>query len=128
MAWAARACYFAIMSQPTIDELRQQAQRLHQAGNLAEAENVYHQILARNPNDALATHLLGLLAFQSGRPQLAVQLMNKSVAMPDPPVGFFFNFANVLAALEDNLGAVRHYRRALELQPNYPEALNNLAT
>src|SRR5205085_11303205 len=30
--------------------------------------------------------------------------------------------------LQDNPGAVRHYRRALELEPNYPQALNNLAT
>src|SRR5207253_5387396 len=85
-------------------------------------------ILAREPNDALATHLLGLVAFQSGQPQLAVQLIGKSITSKDAPAPFFFNFGNVLAALHDNPGAVRQYRRALELEPKYPEALNNLAT
>ena len=116
------------MSQTTVGELRERALRLHQSGNVAEAEAAYQEILKREPDDALAVHLLGVLAFQSGRPQLAVQLMNKSIAMPNPPAAFFFNFGNMLAALQENPGAVQQYRRALELQPNYPEALNNLAT
>src|SRR4051812_12098343 len=126
VAWAMIACYFRIMSQPTLGELRDRALRLHQSGQVADAEAAYREILKREPNDAPAMHLLGLLAFQSGRPQVAVQLMSKSIAMPNAPAGFYFNFGNVLAALGDSPAAAGHYRRALELQPDYPEALNNL--
>ena len=36
----------------------------HQAGNLADAEKLYRQVLAAEPNNSDAIHLLGVLAHQ----------------------------------------------------------------
>jgi Flp pilus assembly protein TadD len=39
---------------------------LHQAGRLNEAEGLYRQILAVDPNHADGLHLLGVMAHQRG--------------------------------------------------------------
>ena len=77
---------------PTVAEAMSAALSHHQAGRLGEAEQLYRQILAVDPNHAVAWHLLGVIASQLGRNDAA----------------------------EKSIG------RALELQPNYAEARNNL--
>ena len=51
----------------TIPQALQLAVQHHQAGRLAEAELLYRQILAAQPNHADALHLLGVMAQQVGR-------------------------------------------------------------
>src|SRR5215212_3614011 len=51
----------------------------HQAGRLAEAEVQYRQALALVPNHPEALHLLGLLAHQVGRPELALTLIEQAL-------------------------------------------------
>ena len=61
------------MSNPTVNQPAHAATATlqtglehHQAGRFAEAETIYRQILAANPGDADALHLLGILANQTG--------------------------------------------------------------
>ena len=51
----------------TTQELLQQAMPLHQAGRLDEAEPLYRQVLATEPGNYPALHLMGLLRLQQGR-------------------------------------------------------------
>src|SRR5690242_20710451 len=44
----------------------------HQAGRFAEAEAIYRQVLAADPVNASAMHLLGVLANQLGHPQASI--------------------------------------------------------
>ena len=99
----------------------------HQAGRLPEAEQVYRQILAVEPNHADAWHLLGVAAHQTGRRELAVQYIGRALEL-EP------NFAEA----HSNLGiafqeqgmldqAIACHRRALALKPNYAAACSNLA-
>jgi Flp pilus assembly protein TadD len=46
----------------------------HQAGRLAEAEACYRRVLAAHPDHADPLHLLGIIAGQTGRHDLAVEL------------------------------------------------------
>jgi len=39
----------------------------HQAGQLQQAENIYRQILARQPEHADALHMLGVIAQQAAQ-------------------------------------------------------------
>jgi tetratricopeptide (TPR) repeat protein len=107
-------------------ELFAEALRHHQAGQLAEAERLYRQILARDPRHADSLHLLGVLAYQRGEPQAAVDLIGQAIAI-NADIPFFHN--NRGLALKD-LGqvdaAAAHYERALALKPDYVEALSNL--
>ena len=44
-----------------------QAMALHQRGQLAEAENLYRQLLAVDPRGFAPRHMLGVLLAQQGR-------------------------------------------------------------
>ena len=65
-----------------------QAATLHRAGRLAEAERLYRQILAINPRHADSLHLLGVIAHQRGRSDLAVDLIGKAIALNDRSANF----------------------------------------
>jgi tetratricopeptide (TPR) repeat protein len=58
----------------------QRALALHQAGCAAEAEAIYRQILAAQPDDAGALHLLGAIHEQRGD-QAAVEWINRAIAV-----------------------------------------------
>jgi len=60
------------MPQLTVEQTMQIARGHHQAGRLAQAETLYRQILEEQPNHADALHLLGVIACQAGRYELAV--------------------------------------------------------
>jgi 2-polyprenyl-3-methyl-5-hydroxy-6-metoxy-1,4-benzoquinol methylase/tetratricopeptide (TPR) repeat protein len=55
----------------------------HQAGQLAEAENCYRKLLAIDPNHFDGLHLLGVVAQQVGRSDLAARLIGKAIALHD---------------------------------------------
>ena len=73
--------------QAAADQAVAQGLPLHQAGRLAEAEACYRQALTLDPAHAEALHLLGLLAHQVGRPDIAVTLIEQAigVAADRPP-------------------------------------------
>jgi len=52
----------------------------HQAGRLAQAETLYRETLALEPDHADALHLLGVLASQIGRHDVAVELIDRAIA------------------------------------------------
>jgi protein O-GlcNAc transferase len=63
----------AAASVPGVAELVGAGLKHHQAGRLAEAEACYRQALAVEPDHADALHLLGVIAYQVKRADLAVE-------------------------------------------------------
>ncbi|MGC4030193.1 MAG: tetratricopeptide repeat protein [Tepidisphaeraceae bacterium] len=99
----------------------------HRAGQFARAEMLYMEILRQDPGNVDAIHLLGVLAHQGRKPDIAVQLIGRAIEKkPDVPV-FHYNLAEALVAVGDFERAERAYRRAIEIAPDYFEAQNNLA-
>ena len=98
----------------------------HQAGRRREAEALYRQVLAIQPRDAEALHLLGVLAYDSGRFEQALDLIGKAIAIDATRPSYHCNLGNARRALAQPDAAATLYRRALSLQPNYPEAHNGL--
>jgi predicted O-linked N-acetylglucosamine transferase (SPINDLY family) len=111
-----------------LDQQMHQALLHHHGGRLAEAEQIYRQILARRPDHADAMHMLGVLAAQVGRSAVAADLLQRAIALkPNCPEAY----SNLGIALRDlgQLGqAVAACRQAIALKPNYPEAFYNLGT
>src|SRR5690349_5398119 len=60
-------------------QLLQQGLAHHQAGRLNDAEMVYRRVLAEQPDNPDALHLLGVLATQVGRAEAAVPLLRRAV-------------------------------------------------
>ncbi len=53
----------------------------HQSGRLQAAEQIYRQVLAVAPNQVDAIHLLGVLAHQTGKHELAVEYIGRAIRL-----------------------------------------------
>ena len=62
-------------------QLRDMGDRHAQAGDVAQAESLYHQALASDPNDIVTLHRLGHLATRSGRIDEALALFNRAIGI-----------------------------------------------
>ncbi|HTV48193.1 MAG TPA: tetratricopeptide repeat protein [Phycisphaerae bacterium] len=112
----------------TIQQAFDLALRYHQAGKLAEAEAIYRQLVAQQPDNADALHLLGAVAHQMGNNQLALELMERSIAI-NPSASFFHNnLGLVLKSLGHLERAQKSFCTAIDLKPDYAEAHCNLGT
>jgi tetratricopeptide (TPR) repeat protein len=102
------------------------AVRSHQAGRLDEAEAQYRGILREEPRQAHALHLLGVVAHQTGRHSLAIDLIGQALVIHGPHPIFHTNLAAAYLALGRYAEAATQCREALRLQPNLADAHNNL--
>ena len=61
----------------TISELMNRAQQCHRTGDLEQAEQIYQQVVAIDPNNANAIHLFGVLALQLSRFETATRYIQE---------------------------------------------------
>jgi tetratricopeptide (TPR) repeat protein/SAM-dependent methyltransferase len=102
------------------------ALRCHQAGALAEAEGHYRRVLILDPNHAGVLHNLGILAIQTGRNDMAVDLLGKAITLNRRSPDAHYNLAVALEALGRPDDAIVHYGKALALKDDHAEAHMNL--
>jgi tetratricopeptide (TPR) repeat protein len=98
----------------------------HRRGQLAEAEAGYRDVLRRDPNNADALHLLGLIIGQAGDAQHGIALIERSLKTAPSSAEAHFNLANLLAGLLRFSDAERHFRDAYRLRPDNAEAANGV--
>jgi predicted O-linked N-acetylglucosamine transferase (SPINDLY family) len=98
----------------------------HQAGRFPQAEQLYRQILAADPNYHEALHLLGLMAHQLGQNPAAIDLIGKAVQLSPNSALYYSNLGLAWEALGQTDKAMYCYSHAVDLDPNFPEAHNNL--
>lgn len=92
---------------------------LHQAGKLAEAEAVYREVLAREPDHFQALHFFGVLEAQRGRLVEAESLIARSLKINSQVADAFMNHARILHGLGRTDEAVRSCDRALAINPRH---------
>jgi predicted O-linked N-acetylglucosamine transferase (SPINDLY family) len=102
------------------------AVRQHQAGRLSEAELLYRQVLAQQPNHVDALHLLGVVHQQTGRLDDAEKLIRRAIALRPNFAEAFGNLGNLLRDKGQVDDAIAAYRRAIALKPNFADAQSNL--
>jgi tetratricopeptide (TPR) repeat protein len=98
----------------------------HRSGRLEEAAQRYRQILVSDPGHADCLHLLGMVAFQRGDAEQAVELIRRAIAIHSTAASYYSNLGNVLQTQEKMAEAEACYRRALELRPDQAEVHVNL--
>jgi predicted TPR repeat methyltransferase len=99
----------------TIADLLAAAVRQHEAGELAAAEALYRDVLARDPEHPDALHLLGLIAHAAGNFAAAVTGIRRALALRPGEAVFHYNLANVLRDAGQLDDAIASYRAALAL-------------
>ncbi len=109
----------------SIDLAMQIAVRHHQAGEFQQAEAIYRQVLATQPTHIAALHFLGLIAQQSGHAD-GIELMRYAIAAGGDDPNLHNNLGNALLSWGKIDEAIIHCRRAIELQPDFSEAIDNL--
>jgi tetratricopeptide (TPR) repeat protein len=109
----------------TIDALRARAMALHRAGQLAEAERIYADVLRSNPADAEVLHLQGVIAHQTGRHEHAVELIGQSISLRPDRAEAHNSYGIALLRLQRTAEALASFERALTLQPESAEPHNN---
>jgi len=103
-----------------------QAVAHHQAGRAAEAERGYRDVLAMDPRNADALHLLGVLALQSGHAEEAVTLIGKALAQTRGVADYWDNLGSALTAVDRTDEAVQAHRNAALLDPQGAQRRHNL--
>ncbi|HVT90036.1 MAG TPA: tetratricopeptide repeat protein [Tepidisphaeraceae bacterium] len=104
----------------------QRAVQLHSAGQLDQAERIYRDLLARNPDEPDCNHMLGLVLYQKGRLAEAEPLMRRSLQLVDRLPQWHINFAMLLHALGRLDQAIAILQRVIEQSPGNVEAHINL--
>jgi predicted O-linked N-acetylglucosamine transferase (SPINDLY family) len=97
----------------------------HLCGELQQAATLYSKVLKSNPRHADANHLLGVIAYQLGQNQLAVDLIGTAIAVNKLDPAFHSNLGNALLNLGRLHDALAAYDTALRLNANYADAHNN---
>lgn len=99
----------------------------HQRGRLSDAERGYQHVLALDPNNVDALHLLGVISQQQGRPETAIQLISKAIELNPRAETFYSNLGNAQRDLKRYAEAEAAYKSALALNPHYQDAMINMA-
>ena len=104
-----------------------QAIALHRDGRIAQAEPLYRRVLAAQPGQFDALHMLGVIAHQQGRHGEALDLIGSALKARPRSAWALSNYGVVLLELKRHGEAVASFERALAINPSDAETFNNLA-
>ena len=107
--------------------LMQNAVRLHQAGRLAEAAQLYQQVLRSNPRHGGALYSLGFAYLQVSQYEEAQGLFAEASGVNPRDTEPWFYRGCALYRLGRHDDAIACFDRTLALKPDYVEALVNRA-
>ena len=121
-----RSTKHKLRDDPSVSNDLQKGYSLHQAGRLAEAQQVYAAILSKQPKNPDALHLLGAIAVRVGKHKLAANLIGKAISVRPNAADYHSNFGLALHKLGKLEEAATAHRRAIKLKSDFAEAHNNL--
>jgi FkbM family methyltransferase len=111
-----------------VDDLLTQGWRLHQAGEIAKAEQLYRQVVAADPNNASAWCYFGIACHDQQRYDEAVAAYRRALELqPDFPVALN-NLGNTFRLLKRIDESVACFDRALAIKPDYLIGYKNKGT
>jgi tetratricopeptide (TPR) repeat protein/SAM-dependent methyltransferase len=107
-------------------EMLQEAMARHGRGELERAAELYSDVLGRDPGNADALHLTGVIAHQQSRNEDAVALIGSAIAKNPRAAAYRNNLGLALMALGRSADAEDAFREALAIAPDFTDALLNL--
>ena len=107
------------MTPQELNTLLRQAQSLHQAGRLAEAERDYERLAEFSPANPDLWHLLGVIAYQQGNLGPAIERYRKATELRVDFPQAHNNLAIALKATGQMDSAAAAFSVALDAKPYY---------
>jgi protein O-GlcNAc transferase len=112
----------------SLDMRLREGVRHHRDGRLSEAAASYREVLRGVPGHPDALHLLGLVAYQTGDQDRALDLIEQALARRPDLADAHNNLGTVLRARGQREAAIASFERAVALAPRSVEACSNLGT
>ena len=103
------------------------AVRLQATGRLEEATAIYQDIVTKDPDDADAWHMLGIIAHQAERPDAAEKMILRAITLRPQQANYYVNLAAVLRNSGRQEEAANCLWRAVGLAPGDAGAHADLA-
>jgi Flp pilus assembly protein TadD len=103
-----------------------QALTLHRAGQTADAERCYEEVIAADSDSVAARHGLGVLLLQTGRPTQALTHLNFAAERQSGDAGVLNALGAAQMQTGDDAGALQSFQAAIVLDPNHGLAAANL--
>jgi tetratricopeptide (TPR) repeat protein len=113
------------MNQTSILQPLDEALALFQAGKFEQAEKIYRQTIASQPENAHALGMLGMLCMQRGNWEEGVDLVNASLAIDPRQPDMLNNLGYALQTLGRYEEALACYDKAIALYPGHVSAYFN---
>ena len=114
-------------TQAALAQMMQTGMAHHNAGQLAQAEAICRQVLQTEPAHPDALNLLGLIAYQTGHNEDAVNLIRQAISANKRVPDYYKNLVTILIALERLAEAEACLRDMLVFAPS-AEVHNNLGS
>ena len=108
--------------------LFEQAIKLHEAGRLNEAEQIYRQILEATPENPDVLNLLGLIAQSKNIHTEAISLFAKALRQTPQYAPYLFNLGVSYEAIGKYHEALEAYTKVVQLAPEIKETYFKLGT
>ena len=102
------------------------AVEFYNSGEFRKSAHLCSQILSTEPDNPDALHLLALIAHRMGQNEAAIALIQKCLSIKEDVPAYHFTAADICNALNKPDIAITFYNRAIELNPEFYEAYNNL--
>src|SRR5690606_39198409 len=96
-----------------------------QSGELQQAEALYRQIIAHDPKNAEALHLLGAIGLQMGFYGEAIELLREAIALKPNAAPYLSNMGLAQHKTAQPVNAEEYFKKALTLDPHYVDAYFN---
>jgi|688.fasta_scaffold00058_12 Tfp pilus assembly protein PilF len=113
---------------PSLQSELNRGWQMHQQQRIAEAEQIYRQVLAQAPQDANAWCYLGIALNDQRRYQQAVEAYEKALVLDSQFPIALNNLGNSLRYLGQIERADDCFQKAIDLKPDYFNAFKNRGT
>jgi predicted TPR repeat methyltransferase len=112
--------------QVTFDEALAIARDYQRRGLLADAADVYRRMMEVEPLHPELLHYAGVLAHQSGRSEVGIEMIQRSLELAPDRAECYNNLGIIYKAKGRFDAALEAYQRAVALDPGHVQAHNNI--
>jgi tetratricopeptide (TPR) repeat protein len=112
---------------PSADTLLQGGLELLHQGRVGEAMSAFEAALRLDPKNALAHHMIGLVALQAGQLEAGVESLRRAIDLNPADLSAYANLANGLRELGLVDQALEAYDRTIDMVPTLVNAYDNRA-